>query len=317
MLIIETVKLVVALAILVFIAKSHKTKPVCDPFFADQKWTLTDAYKILLPLLIGVFLLFMLSKLVPEPSLDTGLVLQIFTDLLWGVAIYVPFLLIIKDPHGVTARTFGLQKTEFLRAAVLPTNILTILFTILVLGSLFAGKSSSQVNAFPYTDLEIRLGLLLLVTMVFVGPPVEELLYRGILYAPVIKRMPKWQAIACLSLVESLSHVQATYQIFGLFLWFLLFYFVYARSKSLYSPIILHIGSNFIAARPQIKTLLAAHIDGKTLDDYLIWSVLFFAFCINLCWFIQKKLNPGQTSSITLSATLRDECTHNDISKDR
>lgn len=313
MLIIETIKLVVALAILAYIAKFPETKPLCDPFFANQKWTLSDAYKILLPLLIAVFLLFILSKLVPKSSLDTRLVLQIFTGLLWGVAIYVPFLLIIKAPHGVTASTFGLQKSEFLQAAVLPTNIVTILF----LAYIFAVKSPSQVNAFPYSDLEIRAGLLLLVTMVFVVPPVEELLYRGILYPPVRRRMPKWQAIACLSLVESLSHVQATYQIFGLFLWFLLFYFVYVRSKSLYSPIILHIGSNFIAARPQIKTLLAAHIDGKTLDQCFILSILLFAFFINLCWFIRRKRDSGQTLSTPLGVTLSDGSTHKDITKDR
>lgn len=313
MLITETIKLAIALGILAFIAKLPENKPVCDSFFGDQKWTLADAYKILLPLLIGVFLLFILSKLVPKSSLDTSLVLQIVTYLLWCIAIYAPFWLIIKTPHSVTASTFGLQNTEFLQSAVLPTNIVTILF----LGSIFAVKSPSQLNAFPYTDMQIRLGLLFLVAMVFVTPLLEELLWRGILYPPVIRRMPKWQTIACLSFAESLSHMQATIEILGLFLWFLLFYFVYVRSKSLYSPIILHIGSNLITARPAIKTLLAAHIDGRILDQFFVWSILFFASCINLSWFIRKRRNLGQTLSAPLGANSRDGCTRNDISKGR
>jgi hypothetical protein len=77
MIIIETIKFFIALAILAFIAKFRETKPVCDSFFANQNWTLEEAYKILLPLLIAVFLLVAPLQLVPEPALLTSLILRL------------------------------------------------------------------------------------------------------------------------------------------------------------------------------------------------------------------------------------------------
>jgi membrane protease YdiL (CAAX protease family) len=309
-LIIETIKMAMVVAILIFIAKFRHTKPVCDPFFADQKWTLSDAYKILLPVLIAVFLLFVLSELVPSWSLKTRLLLQLITNSLWCVAIYVLFHVVIKTPYDVTATTFGLQTTEFLRAAVLPTNVVTILFLV----TIPAVNSKFQLKAHPYTQMEILSGLLLMAMSVFVAPLLEELLWRGILYPPVIKRMPKWQTITCLCFAESLSHVQANVEMVGLFLTFLFLYFVYDKSKSLYSSIILHIGLNFIAARPVIEALLSTHIDRQALGIFFICIVLFFAFCINLAWFLWKKGNPGKTSSSAVGAGLGNERTHTDAS---
>jgi membrane protease YdiL (CAAX protease family) len=287
-LIIETIKMAMVVAILVYIAKCRDTQSVTDPFFADQKWTLTDAYKILLPVLIAVFLLFVLSELVPSWSLKTRLVLQLITNSLWCVAIYVLFHVVIKTPNGVTATTFGLQKTEFLRAAVLPTNVVTILFLV----TIPAVNSKFQLKAHPYTEMEILSGLLLMAMSVFVAPLLEELLWRGILYPPVIKRMPKWKTITCLCFAESLSHVQANVEMVGFFSTFVLLYFVYGKSKSLYSSIILHIGLNFIAARPVIKMLLSAHVNGEMLDKFFICAVLFCAFFINVGWFIRKRISP-------------------------
>lgn len=293
MVIIESVKLVIALAILACIAKFREPKPLGDPFFAEQKWTLADAYKILLPITIAVFLLFILSRLVPTRSFDTILILQIITYVLYCTAIYILFWLNIKTPHSVTMNTFGLERDKFLQAAVLPTNIVTILFLACILFE----RKPSQMSAAGYTDMQTALILLLLGIGVLIIPPLEELLYRGILFPPVIRRIPKWQAIVCLSLVESLSHVQAKAEMIGLFLLFLFLYFLYGRSKSLYSPIIFHIGQNFITSRPQMKALLAAHIDGKILDQCFIWGILLFAFCINLSWFMRRKRNTGQEST--------------------
>lgn len=302
MLAMETIKLVVALGILGFIFRLRETKPISDPFFADQKWTLTDAYKILVPLLIGMFLLFMLSQSAPKLSRDVRGLLRYLTILLWFAGVIVPFWLIIKTPHNVTANTFGLRRSEFLRAAVLPTNVVAILF-------LLAISSASQLNTFPYTDVPMWLHLLTVVAVVLFGSLLEELLWRGILYPPIIRRMPKWQAMACVSLTESLSHLPATLEeIFWRFWGFLFFCYLYDRRRSLYGPIILHIGINLIAALPQIKTMLAAHIDGEILDAYLIWSVLLFAFCINLSWFMRRTL------TISHSASLADGCKSNDTS---
>ncbi len=71
MLVIETIELVIAFAILAFIATLRETKPVADSFFADQRWTLADAYKIILPFEFAGFILFDLCRLLPEkgPSL--------------------------------------------------------------------------------------------------------------------------------------------------------------------------------------------------------------------------------------------------------
>ena len=251
-LVIETIELVIALAILAFIATLRETKPVSDFFFADQKWTLSDAYKILLPFAFAGFILFWFVQILPKPSVHTRTVIDIGIYLVWCVGEFAIFWLVIKIPHKITASTFRLKKTEFLPAAVLPINVVTVLF-------LLAVRNPPQPNAFLFQNVPILLNLLLLVTVIFVCPPFEELLWRGILYAPVIRRISKWQAIACLSLTESLLHMPETVEaLFWRFLGFLFRYFLYARNRSLYSPIIYHIGWNFVASRPHLKKLLSS-----------------------------------------------------------
>jgi membrane protease YdiL (CAAX protease family) len=312
MIIIETMKLVIALVLLAIIAKLSETKPVCDPFFADQKWTLAEAYKVLVSLLALLIPSFILSRLYSDLHFDTRLILQLVTSSAWCIAISGLFWFFVKVPYNVNASTFGLQKAKFLSNAVVPANIVTFFFLSSILGE----KSSPQLSPYVYTIKEISFGLVLLVVAVFVSSALEELLFRGILYPPVMRRIGKWQAIIYLSLTESLLHVQGNIgDTFGRFLTSLLLYFVYGRSKSLYGPIIFHIGFNAIAWQPRIKNLLAVHIDSKTLDHYSVWSILFLAFCINLSWFMRRKRNPGQSSSILLGPTLRDERTHNDVSK--
>jgi membrane protease YdiL (CAAX protease family) len=310
-LVIETIELVIALAILAFIAKFRATKPVSDSFFADHRWTLADAYKILLPFAFAGFIIISLGRLLPEPSAHTKTVLNIGNILVWCVGQFAIFWLVIKIPHKITASTFGLQKTEFLPAAVLPINVVTVLF-------LSTARNPPQSDPFLFPNVPILLNLLLLVTVIFVRPPLEELLWRGILYAPVTRRISKWQAIACLSLTESLLHMPENVEaIFWLFLGFLFLYFLYARNRSLYGPIIYHIGWNFIASRPHLHKLVSSCIDINIFDKYLIWSVLLFTICINLLWFIQKKTSPGQTLLNPPGTTLTDGCTRNNSSESR
>ena len=163
-LVIQTIELVIAFAILAFIAKFRATKPVSDPFFADQRWTLADAYKILLPFAFAGFIVSGLCRLLPEPSVYTRTVLRIGIYLVICVGPFAIFWLVIKIPHKITASTFGLKKTEFLPAAVLPINVVTVLFLLTV-------RNPPQPDPFLFPNVPILLNLLLLVTVLFCPSP--------------------------------------------------------------------------------------------------------------------------------------------------
>jgi membrane protease YdiL (CAAX protease family) len=304
---------ILALAILAIISMIHENRPVRDPFFADQKWTLTDAYKVFLPLFIILCAPPLVSQLLPNPPMDMRLVLQLITSSIWCIAIYALFCAVIKTSYGVTVSTFGLQKEKFLQSAVFPANIVMIL----LLGIVSGKEMVSQSSVYNYTMTDTSLGLFLLVVIVFVSPPLEELLFRGILYPPVTRRIGRWPAAVCLSCTFSVGHAIGDIRAaLGLFLSSLLLFYVYGRSKSLYSPIILHIGINCIVARPEIKRLLAANIDGAVLDKYFIGSFVFFTLLVNILCYIQSsgRSDTGKASSTPLGATLTDERTGNDTS---
>lgn len=240
--IISTIKLFIVVIILGLIAKfpGHGT-PLKEPFFAGQKWPLSDAYKVLAPLCIMLWLTLVLSQIIRYPGPSWQLKLQLITSSIWCFAIYTLFYFIIFKPYGIDMTILGLDKAKFLGAAVLAMNIVIILFLL----SLLLRIDSPGVLGITveYSKSEMSVFLVLTLIIVFVSPVLEELLWRGILYAPVARKVGTWQAVALLSLAEGLLHFQGYLpHTVGHFLSALLCYYVYKKSESLYAPIIIHIG---------------------------------------------------------------------------
>jgi hypothetical protein len=69
--IIGTVKMIAALVLLLAIARLPHDSSADDPFFAGQEWTLRDAYKVLIP----YFVLLWLFTFLLQGQLRYGLLL--------------------------------------------------------------------------------------------------------------------------------------------------------------------------------------------------------------------------------------------------
>lgn len=81
---------------------------------------------------------------------------------------------------------------------------------------------------------------------VVVAPVIEELLFRGVLFAGLAKRWPVWLAAVVSSLAFAVLHGQVNVGIYTFILGFLLSW-LYVRSGSLYPGILVHFINNLVA----------------------------------------------------------------------
>lgn len=281
-------QIVVALGLLAAIAVVPEESPSDDPFFALHTWTLTDAYKNIVPACFMGMIFFSLFVLYRD-----ALPLLIYTVLpTFCLVIYGLYYFTIKRPYRIDVTIFGLDRPKFLKSGILPANIVIVFFIYLAL--------REEECSIMWMSRQPRFGdsvyLLTFVSFGFVIPVLEELVFRGILYAPVMRRIGTWKAIASLTVIEILLHpgVMDVLQIcWQLFIWILLFS-VYVKSKSLFGPIILHIGFNLGFWEPASIGMLARHLGvglGIVQKLYIFTSVLAL-LVINALWlaaFLRKR----------------------------
>ena len=235
-------KLLIALVILGIIARTREHRSEESLFFAQHKWTLRDAYGILIFLIavqfLDVVIAVWLQAMPPTPAVVV----------ISGASIVIPLIITyclyrinIRRHYGININLFGINKTKILKRGVGSANIVIIFFALL--------GAYREIPPLSPGASEWPIGFWLTVIVLgFLGPAAEELLFRGILYAPVARRAGKWKAIMALSLVECLMHTN-----FGLaesvpqFLFWVLLYYIYVRNESLFVPIILHIGFNALS----------------------------------------------------------------------
>lgn len=126
--------------------------------------------------------------------------------------------------------------------------------------------------------------------VVFAAPVLEELLFRGILYTPVARRIGVWKAMGLVSVVGSLNHLHATeVQTLWLFAFLFLLCYGYVRSASLYGPIIWHATLNFVVFRPEVATAFAGYVSGQTLDRYYFCGLFLLLLVVNSLWLTMKS----------------------------
>jgi len=254
--IIAIMKLLIALVILGIIARTREHRSEESLFFAQHKWTLRDAYGILIFLIavqfLDVVIAVWLQAMPPTPAVVV----------ISGASIVIPLIITyclyrinIRRHYGININLFGINKTKILKRGVGSANIVIIFFALL--------GAYREIPPLSPGASEWPIGFWLTVIVLgFLGPAVEELLFRGILYAPVARRAGKWKAIMALSLVECLMHTN-----FGLaesvpqFLFWVLPYYIYVRNESLFVPIILHIGFNALSWQPMSMAVMASYMD--------------------------------------------------------
>lgn len=87
-------------------------------------------------------------------------------------------------------------------------------------------------------------GGILLLAVVLLGPLVEEIMFRGLLYGRFRRGMPAWCAALIASAIFGAMHGQWLWMTYA-FVLGVLFCFIYERFRSLYAPLILHMTFNF------------------------------------------------------------------------
>jgi uncharacterized protein len=87
-------------------------------------------------------------------------------------------------------------------------------------------------------------GAMYVLVGVLIGPAVEELVFRGWLYGSLRNRFNAAASIAVSSMIFSLAHGIEGFRLVLTFAGGILFSLSYESSKSLMTPIILHIGGN-------------------------------------------------------------------------
>jgi membrane protease YdiL (CAAX protease family) len=270
-------KLILVVAILFSIVYLPETSPEASAFFANQKWQLRDAYEIAVYV---IFLIFLGSIFFPlwagQPSsMDT---------IYWGGVC----LLILAGYHSLLARRqsirwldFGIDKTRFLRGGVPALNIALVYFALLA-----AGVRIPLLNRLA-TESRLLNSWVDATIIGFALAFCEELLFRGILYAPVARRTGKWLAIVMLSLVECLIHLKLDVPQSGLmFVVFVIFYCVYIWTESLWAPLILHIGINVPLWQPMSMAATARYLPSNIEEFLYIYLPIFTLLIVDVCWLV-------------------------------
>ena len=136
-------------------------------------------------------------------------------------------------------------KKNYYNSEVKKINI-PILLIIAVLLSLVYNVFAYYVNNFTFqTSLFDSNGNILYVLLAtgLIGPVIEELMCKGIIYNELKKRITSMAAILITTLFFALTHFNIFQIIYALALGFI-FIFVYEKYKDIKAPIILHMTSN-------------------------------------------------------------------------
>lgn len=176
--------------------------------------------------------------------------------ILWGLissAIIQLLLMWLYIRKGLRAQLLGL--THFGRLSVWQTIVMAILLvaaamifnfiyaTYVIPGIGMQEEMAKMLASIPRTPLNIAAGFF---AIAVAAPVVEELLFRGFLQNALARHMPFWAAIILSSFGFALVHGQP-YAIPGLMSLSLAFGYIYHRTGSLRTNIILHMVNNFAA----------------------------------------------------------------------
>lgn len=269
--VLASIKLVIIAIILAWIARKNMDRPLEESFFYNQKWTLSDAYKVLIPLLALDYVLVLVDTARMSPTQ------RLTIQLLACIGLYGLFWWFIKKRYDVTWSTFGLDNKK---RGLIHFNLASILVL-----SVF-GIPRAFGWSHPNAQMPVSVGLeaiLSLSTVILIGPIMEELLFRGVLYAPVTRRVGSSAAIGLLTVVHSLGHLRYTQEtLAAVAVISFLLYCVYVRSLSLFGPIIWHITGNLVV-------YLFYHTSFYALQPYLLLSLLAILIAVDSIWLLGRS----------------------------
>lgn len=124
--------------------------------------------------------------------------------------------------------------------------------------------------------------------MVIITPILEEILYRGIILNLFLKKYSLKISLIVSSLIFAFFHLRFI-GIGYLFLYGLLFGFAYIKTKSLLTPILIHVLINFMATTTSNQYI---EINNTTLPKYFLYLIVLLAGT----FLIFSLLNKGENS---------------------
>lgn len=124
--------------------------------------------------------------------------------------------------------------------------------------------------------------------MVIITPIIEEILYRGIIFNLFLKKYSVIISITLSSLIFAFIHLKFI-GIGYLFLYGLLFGFAYYKTKSLFTPILLHFLINLMAVTTSHKYL---ELNSTTFPKYFLYTTVL----LTAAFIVFNSLNKGTNS---------------------
>lgn len=129
----------------------------------------------------------------------------------------------------------------------------------------------------PFTNLfsaDHRSLWVSIITSGLLGPVVEEILYRGIVYGKLKKTVRPMMAMVLTSVIFGLVHMNPIQMIYGFLISFLLIY-VYEKYQTISAPIFLHMGANL-----SVTLLLPLIIQNHWWFNYTLLGISFFILVV-------------------------------------
>lgn len=96
-------------------------------------------------------------------------------------------------------------------------------------------------------DMTINLNIFFLLNTILIGPILEELLFRGIVFNQLLQFNSKKKAICLTTIIFSLMHGNLISILYALMMGYIL-NIIYLKEKTLKAPILFHITINFVAS---------------------------------------------------------------------
>lgn len=191
---------------------------------------------LIIYLIVSILLLLMPAFFITDVNLLTNFYLKY--QLLYALIIAIIFIpLLIRQYKKINIKEKKLN------------NIFYIILIGITLSIFYNGVMFYLNKYFHFTNLYENSNNLYisLISSGIIGPIIEELLFRGIIYNNLKTRYPVMKSIIITTLVFSLLHFNIIETLYALILGFMLIY-VYEKYKNIKAPIVLHITSNIISS---------------------------------------------------------------------
>lgn len=222
-----------------------------------SRFNLSDFFTALAGSLFLYFALLILFSFIPnlEPFFNAlhPSLFFIFLYVLQLLVLFLPLWFLVLRHKKITPRDFALVKVPW-KKFIFTTFGTYIVYLILAYGiSLLMLNTGVEVPGYETQDAYLPffgqdfwgIGVAILF-IVFIGPVLEEILFRGFIYRIFIQRMPLWLGSLLTASLFALMHFQLQ-NIFPLLILGLFLNFAYQKTGSIWTSIAFHVLNNAMA----------------------------------------------------------------------